>query len=155
MSKNAISIEQLKLSCRHFQQLRATGMSENLAIRSVELFANLYAKFRVVGRVNVDHVNQYGLWSKAALTAKRRNPTLSPGLHLRVEHGTPRRHFARLVLKLNHDKRLSKRTMDNLCKKYWSVAVITLEEDQRLNKSARSSLFPRPADRWASAKIKF
>ena len=43
MIKNRISIEHLKLACRHVQELIAAGVSENLAIRTLELFADVYA----------------------------------------------------------------------------------------------------------------
>jgi len=44
MSKNAITIEQLNTACRHVIELMDAGMTENLAIRNLELFANVYAK---------------------------------------------------------------------------------------------------------------
>ncbi len=70
MSKNAITIEQLNIACRHVVELMEAGMTENLAIRSLELFANAYAKYRVLRHVNPDHADQYALWSKAAKKAK-------------------------------------------------------------------------------------
>lgn len=89
MIKNAPTLDQIKIACRHVVELQDTGMSENLAIRQLELFTNLYAKFRAIGHVNVDHVDQYTYWSKAARKAKATNPAAAPGTHLRCEHGTP------------------------------------------------------------------
>jgi hypothetical protein len=98
MSKNAITIEHLNITCRHVIELMDVGMTENLAIRSLELFANVYAKMRVVGSASPDYADQYKLWSKAALLAKATDPKQKYAEYLRVEHGTPRRQFARLVL---------------------------------------------------------
>jgi hypothetical protein len=39
-------------------------------------------------------------------------------------------------------------TMAKLVKRYWKLAVITLEEDNRLNKVARSRAFKTPEARW-------
>ncbi len=44
--------------------------------------------------------------------------------------------------------------MAKLVKRYWKLAVITLEEDERLNKVARSKTFKTPEERWAAAGIK-
>ena len=73
-------------------------MSENWSIRLLEQMTNMYAKVRVFRRVVVDHADQYELWSKAARAAKAANGNRSPGTYLWVEHGTPRRAFAREVL---------------------------------------------------------
>jgi hypothetical protein len=152
MSKNAITIEQLKILCRHVKELRDAGMTENLAIRLLELSANVYAKFRRVGRASPDHADEYKLWSKAALKAKRANPRMPYGAYLRVEHGTPRRQFARLVLEGFDHGNLTEAWLNKLCDKRWKVAVITHEEDRRL---PRSQLFETPEERWKAAGIKF
>ena len=46
MSKNAPTIEQLNFARRHVLELIDAGMAENLAIRSLEIYANVYAKYR-------------------------------------------------------------------------------------------------------------
>jgi len=107
---------------------------------------------RVIRSASPDHADQYSHWSKAARQAKATNPKLKYGQYLRVEHGTPRRQFARIVLDRFRNGRLSKKWMDNLCDRKWEVAVITLEEDRRLK---RSSLCDTPRKRWAEAKIRF
>ena len=155
MSKNAVTLKQLKLACRHVIELMAAGMSENHAIRSLELFANGYAKLRVVGTLAPDHARQYTLWSISARRAKKAHPKKASGSHLRVEHGTPRRQFARLVLDGYKKGRLSEKWMNRLCNKRWEVAVITTDEDRRLSKVSRSALFPTPRRRWEAAKIRF
>jgi hypothetical protein len=80
--RNAPSIEQLKMLCRHVVESMESGMSENWAIRLLEQVANMYAKYRVFGYVAVDSADQYTQWSKAALAA---------GRHLRVLSGVRQR----------------------------------------------------------------
>lgn len=155
MSKNAVTLEQVEIACRHVEELLASGVTENLAIRTLELFTNSYAKFRAMKSVNPDHVSQYKLWSRAARAAKAAHPNKAPGKYLRVEHGTPRRQFAKLVLNRFRQRKLTERWMNALCDKRWEVAVITLEEDARLSRVARSCLFDTPRERWEAAKIQF
>jgi hypothetical protein len=154
-SKNAVTIEQLNITCRQVEELIDAGMTLNLAIRNLELFANVYAKMRVVGNSSPDHADQYETWSKAARKAKKDNPTLPYGQYLRVEHGTPRRQFARYVLEAFKKQRLTQEWMNKLCNKQWKVAVITHEEDKRLTKLGRTKMFQNPELRWAAAKIEF
>ncbi len=45
--------------------------------------------------------------------------------------------------------------MQRLVERYWKLAVITLEEDQRLNKVARSKMYDTPEKRWSAAGINF
>jgi hypothetical protein len=155
MSKNAPTVEQLNIACRHVDELIDAGMSENLAIRSLEIYANIYAKFRALGESNPDYADQYDHWSKAARKAKASNPDRPYGQYLRVEHGTPRRHFARLVLDAFKKGKLTKTWMNRHCDKRWKVAVITHAEDKRLSESGRLTLFKTPEERWAAANIKF
>ena len=155
MSKNTVTIEQIKIACRQVDELIAAGMTENLAIRNLELFANCYAKLRLVGNVSPDRPEQFRLWSKAALELRENSTQPLTGRELRCEHGTPRRQFARLVLQRSKVDALNEQWLNELCDQRWKVAVITCEEDQRLNKSARSTLSDRPEDRWASVGIEF
>jgi len=87
-----------------------------------------------------------------ALKAKKEKTNLKYGYYLRIEHGTPRRQFARLVLEAFRHNKLTKLWMDKLCDTKWKVAVITQDEDKRL---ARSKLDKSPEARWEVAKIKF
>src|SRR5262249_59421914 len=91
--KNAPTIEQLNMLCRHVAESMESGMSENWAIRLLEQVANMYAKYRVFGYVAVDSADQYTHWSKAALAAKAANPTLAAGRHFPFEHRPPTRAF--------------------------------------------------------------
>jgi hypothetical protein len=154
MSKNAPTLHQIKITCRHVIELRKTGMTENIAIRPLELLTNSYAKFRVHGHVSPDHADQFAYWSKAARKAKAANPKVKYGGYLRVEHGTPRRDFAREVLATYKKGKLTKGWMDRHCKRKWKIAVITHDEDLRLNKFKGQS-FSTPDKRWAAAKIEF
>jgi len=155
MSKNVPTIKQLRIASRHVIELMQAGMTENLAIRNLELYANGYAKYRIVGNANPDHVNQYKMWSKAARAALAAYPKRQVGGYLRVEHGTPRRQFARWVLKAFKERKLTKEWMDKICDKKWKVAVITHEEDKRLSKLGRSKFFTSPDLRWKAARIRF
>ncbi len=155
MSKNAISIDQLKLACEHVNAMKNAGVTENLAIRTLELFADVYAKLHTGGSASPHHIRHVELRSIKARKLLEADPDLNPGDSLRVEHGTPRRAFARKVLDLHHEGKLNKTAMDKLVARYWKLAVITIDEDLCLNKVARSKMFDTPEERWAQAGIKF
>ena len=69
--------------------------------------------------------------------------------------GTPRRAFARKVWSLYKNNELSETTMKKLVKRDYKLAVITVDEDRRLNRIARSKTFDTPEKRWAAAGITF
>ena len=60
-----------------------------------------------------------------------------------------------MVMKLHENGNLTEDELAILVKQSWKLAVITLEEDQRLNKSFRSKLFSSPDERWKAANIVF
>lgn len=155
--KNAVTVEQLRLACRHVEELIAAGVTENFAVRTLELFADVYAKCHMGGKgqTSPHHVNQVSLWSVEATKLLAANPTAKPREHFRVEHGTPRRGFARLVLRLYQQGEMSESSLNALVRRHWMLAVITLEEDQKLNKGLRSQMFDAPVDRWRAAGIEF
>ncbi len=153
--KNEIRAEQIYLACRHVEEMMAEGVTENMAIRTLELFVDTYAKIFHGGSPVPHHVDQVLLWSVDARNLIKTSPELKPKDCLRVEHGTPRRGLARKVFDLYQGKSLTKEHLDNLVQKYWKLAVITIEEDSRLNKIARSKVFDSPEDRWAAAGIRF
>jgi len=109
------------------------------------------------GRPSPHHVKQVhpDNWSAAAKAAFNANPNQKPRDYLRVEHGTPRRGFARKVLELYATGNLTEATMDDLTRRYWKLAVITVEEDARLAKIARSTVYETPDARWSDAGILF
>jgi hypothetical protein len=152
-SKNTLTIDQLKVACRHVRELIEAGVTENLAIRSLEQFTDFYAKKHHGGSVTPHHVRQIPQrqWSVAAREARK----LDPKALLRVEHGTPRRAFARKVLALFEKDNLTEDAMATLSQKLWKLAVVTIEEDSRLNKIARSKAADSPDERWKSAGILF
>jgi hypothetical protein len=113
-SKNALTIEQLALTCRHFEEMIAAGVTENLAIRILELFADVYAKVHMGGNATPHHVRQVALWSVEARKIRNHNPNAIPKDNFRVEHGTPRRDFARKVLELYWKDKLSERPWQSL-----------------------------------------
>jgi hypothetical protein len=155
LSKNDVTIEQLKLVCRQEEELMVVGVTENYAIRLLELLSDTYAKIQSGGSATPHHVDQVGLWSVQALKIRDNNPDAKPRDHFRVEHGTPRRAFARLVLGLYQIGTLDEQNMLALVSKHWLLAVITLEEDRRLNGISRSKIFETPKERWAAAAIEF
>ncbi len=157
MSKNAVTVEHLRLACRHVEEMLGAGVSENFAIRTLELFADVFAKRHMGGRGknSPHHVDQVELWSLAAISMRDSDPSAKGGSHFRVEHGTPRRGFARRILKFYKDGMLNEGSLAQLVENQWKLAVITLEEDRLLNKKARSTLFETPEERWRSVGIEF
>ena len=157
MSKNAVTVEHLRLACRHVKELLGAGVTENFAIRTLELFGDVYAKRHKGGKgqTSPHHVTHVELWSLAAIAVRDANPTAKAGSHFRVEHGTPRRGFARKILALYESGTLTDKTVKEAVDRHWKLAVITLDEDQRLNKKARSTLFDTPEERWQAAGIEF
>ena len=154
-SKNQPTVKHLHIVCRHVGEMEKAGITENHAIRILELLTDVYAKLMNGGSASPHSVNQVSLRSIAALHWLRNNPKIKPGGYLVVEHGTPRRGFARKVLNLYRRKKLNEKTMDILVKKHWKLAVITVNENNRLNKIARSSIFKTPEARWQAARIRF
>lgn len=155
MSKNQVSIEQLKLCCGHVVELTKAGVSENLAIRTLELVVDVYAKLHKGGAATPHHIRDVELWSLEARRLRGRlDPSFRPKDYFIVEHGTPRRTFARLVLKLYQEDQLSGCKLNDLIATRWELAVVTLEEDKRLN-GLKTNEYCSPRDRWADAGICF
>lgn len=142
----------MQLVCRHIDELIAVEVSMNHAIRLLELMTDVYANLSTGGRPVVHSAGLIKLWS---LAAKKHKFKKLFGKYVRVEHGTPRRALARMVLDLYHKHKLSKPELDKIVKKYWKLAVITLEEDCRLSKIARSTMYKKPELRWRAAGIRF
>lgn len=154
MSRNKVTIQQLNLCCRHYFEMLEVGMTENYAIRTLELISNSYAKYLVVGNTSPDHVDQYILWSTAAIQYRLTNKDYTSSGKLRVEHGTPKRQFSRLILKAFGAGSLTEIFMENLCRERWKVAVITTDEDKLLSQSKlRSHLAETAHERWEMCGI--
>ena len=154
MSINALTVDQLTLMCRQVDELLAAGITLNLAIRTLETAADAAAKNMILGNASPHSARQVpaAQWSVAARTAYEEHPTRPAREYLRVEHGTPRRAFANLVLESFRFGTLNKEAFEVLVKTRWKLAVITLEEDARLS---RSALMAMPDERWALAGIPF
>ena len=155
MSKNAITIDQIKLACRHFEEMIDAGVTENYAIRTLEHFVDVFAKRSKGGSATPHHVSQVKLWSVKAKEVRDKHPNAKPKDHFRIEHGTPRRGFARKVLGLYKENMLDEKHLSDIVGRYWKLAVITIQEDDSLNKIARSRVYPSPYERWADAGIEF
>src|SRR5690606_29187974 len=125
-------ITQISAACRHFQELRDAGVTENLGIRILEHLVDVYAKLLTGGSATPHHVRQVASaqWSIAALALRSQDPNAP----LRVEHGTPRRALARLVFQIWEQDNLTQEKLDSLIHQRWKLGVITLEEDRRLNR---------------------
>lgn len=156
-SRNRITVEHIATACRHVRELVAIGVTENLAIRTLELFVDVYAKLLHGGSATPHHVAQVSReqWSAAAVALMAAHPELRPKDKLRVEHGTPRRVLARMVMQLDTDATLTEASLNQLLRRAWKLAVITAEEDTVLNRLARSRAFGTPDERWAAAGIVF
>lgn len=64
--------------------------------------------------------------------------------------------MAQLVLEAYPKGHLDDDTwLKNLVNKRWKLAVITLEEDKKLNSKARSKAFNTPEERWEYGGIEF
>ena len=153
--RNAVTLNQIEIACRHVGEMREADVTENLAIRTLELFVDVYAKVYHDGTPAPHHVSQVCLWSTKARELRMRKPHAKPKDHFRVEHGTPKRELARLVFDLHQKKKLNNQNLNKLVKRYWKLAVITLDEDRRLNNIARKKMHNSPEERWAAAEILF
>lgn len=151
-SKNQPTIEQLHMACRHISEMKKVGVTMNHAIRLLELLADVYAKLLNGGSASPHSAKQVKLWSLAARKFEYSKPYRN---YVLVEHGTPRRAFAMMVLRLYSKGKLNKHEMNKLVKKYWKLAVITLEEDSKLGRIARSKMYKTPDLRWKAAGIRF
>ena len=161
-SKNDITIEQLNTACRHFYELIDLEVTENIAIRQPLKMVDIYAKMRVIGKCSVDKANEFDYWSieaeKVWKQAQLKDPKAKYGSFVRIEHGTPRTQFTKIVLeKYDQNKTLTIKTMEDLIRNKWKVAVITKEEDARINANGdrRNPKNKSPEKRWADAGIKF
>jgi hypothetical protein len=157
-SVNSITIDHLNLACRHVDEMREVNIRENLAIRILEHWVEIYSKLYTGMSASPNSVRKIPLshWSINARKLRAAIPSAKPQQYFRVEHGTPRRWLAKKVLELYREGKLNQRRMNNLVRRYYRVGVITLEEDARLNKMGmRSKAFARPEDRWKAAGIRF
>ncbi|WP_095012677.1 hypothetical protein [Tsuneonella mangrovi] len=154
MSINALTADQIGLMCRQVDELVDAGVSLNLAIRTLETAVDTTAKHLILGNASPHSADQVPKkqWSVAARAAHCEDPRRPPKEYLRVEHGTPRRAFTRLVLDAYRLGELNQSKFESLVERYWKVAVVTLEEDARL---MRSQMMDTPDQRWAAAGIKF
>lgn len=160
-SKNYITIHQLALACKHVDELVKAGMTFNLACRSLEIFADCYAQQIVLGisaPLSAERV-ELKYWSREAKKLKQKHPKLitsQSGRFVRVEHGTPRRAFARMILELSQQDLLTEKSAKGLVRRYWKLAVITLSEDRNLNRNGnRFKMSSSPDRRWKKGGIVF
>jgi hypothetical protein len=129
-------------ACDAFDLMDKAGIPENLAIRSCVTVVNVFAN-----TVNADASVYVSV--EAEKLSNKKGQTI-------LEHGSPRYELTRLFIKTHRDGKLSEERATAMAKKYWAVAIITKEEDERLRKMGlRSKLMEAPHERWASAGIQF
>ena len=161
-SKNDITIEQLNMACGHFNELVKAGVTQNIAIRQPLKMVDIYAKMRVIGKCSVDKANEFKHWSIEAKKvwdqAILNDPNAKYGSFVRIEHGTPRTQFTQIVLaKYSENKSLTIKIMEDLIRRKWKVAVITRDQDARINANG-DRINPgskSPEKRWHDAGIEF
>jgi len=163
-STNEVSIEQLEMVCRHVIEQEDVQLSENYRMRLITLLADTYAKQREIGTTSPDSADMFRKWSIEAIrvwdeaSKEDKNPKYGKpkyGKYVRNEHGYGKNMFARRVVQAyeNAGGSLTRRAMNKLVKEYWRVAVISLEEDKRLDRTNKEEL---PAEeRWEKAGILF
>jgi hypothetical protein len=98
MSKCTITVDHLKLACRHFEEMMDANVGEKAAIRTLELFADVYAKGSVMGNASLDRLKRVESWSIKAKQLQDAISVAKPEDHLQIHHGTPRRGFVREIL---------------------------------------------------------
>ena len=140
---NNINIDQLNLVCIHVEAQIDALISPNFAMRPLILMADVYAKLRIIGNANPDRADQFEKWSNEAVNLWKQKlketPKPSFGSYLRCEHGFGKTKFAEIVLDtFKKNGKLTETTMDNLVDKYWRVAVITLKEDKKLDRTNKA-----------------
>jgi hypothetical protein len=74
-----------------------------------------------------------------------------------VEHGTPKSEFVKLVYDVYLNGKLTKELLDSMIENLWQIAVITKEENSRLdgNKWRSKAHDNGPKARWAAVGIQF
>lgn len=121
------------------------GVPKNLSLKVFDVLVNVYASEVHAGRpVPV---------SRAAGQVLTKGGSESD---LILEHGTPRRALTLHLLEVRRANKLSEDAMKQIIEKYWAIAYITKEEDQRLRDlGLRSKMMDTPRDRWGAAGIEF
>jgi hypothetical protein len=110
-------------------------------------YAELYA-----GPKGVPY-DQIDLWSEGAIAEYSKDK--SNVRNFVKEHGTPRTVFAAMILDIYLRGELTKEVMNQNFDTFYKLAVITKEEDARLNAiGARAKMYETPEKRWTAAGIK-
>jgi hypothetical protein len=140
----------LVLGLEYAAKLRRSGLVQNFYTWELKHRIDCYYLGRnklYAGPQGLPH-SQIDLWSVRALAEK------DPRKRVR-EHGAPRTPFALMILELYLNGNLTEELVNEMMDFHYRVAVITKEEDARLNAiGARSKMYPTPDDRWAAAGIK-
>ena len=73
MSINKVTVKQLECACDFYCRMKELGATDNLAVRPLELLANIYAKYKVIGNTTPDRADQFNSWSKKALKVEEKD----------------------------------------------------------------------------------
>jgi hypothetical protein len=143
--KRGWTFETLWLALDYAIQLEKTSMTQNFYLWELKHridatylgYTGIYAG---PGGYDKDGIE---FWSEAAFAAYRKDKKAK----LVVEHGSPRTEFAVLVFGLYKQGKLTEAKLRVLYDKLYKLAVITKEEDRRLNDAT-------PEERWREVGIK-
>jgi hypothetical protein len=106
---------------------------------------NSYAHVSAVS-VPLDSVPVWSVAAKRAISSKE----------VMIEHGTPKSEFVKLVYDVYLAGKLTEEMPVSMIENLWKIAVITKEEDARLNGAGlRSKRLESAEDRWAAVCIQF
>jgi|SRR5271165_1477182 len=141
------------IALEYMKKLRDAGVTHNQIHREI--------MFRIDGANNARKGHYSGakgfnkstidLWSVKALAAYKKDPKVK----LRVEHGSPRTPFAQRVFNLYLRNKLTEKLFNKMLDDHYKLAVITLDEDQKIRANGdRSVMHDAPEMRWKAAGIK-
>jgi hypothetical protein len=142
----------LMLGLEYAVKLRESGLLQNYYLWELKhrIEAYYFGRNALYSGPNGVPYVQIRLWSKRALEEYSDNRKNTKNLV--KEHGTPRTPFAIKILNLYVNGSLTEGVMNDNIDRYYKIAVITRDEDRRLNRiGARSKMYTTPEERWIAA----
>jgi hypothetical protein len=144
----------LILGLEYAAKLREAGLVQNFYVWELKHRIEAYylGRNNLYAGPNGIPYEQIDLWSEKALEEYSNDKKAKRDL-IR-EHGAPRTPFAIMILELYLSGDFNEKVMSEKLDLHYKLAVITKEEDRRLNAiRARSKMYPSPHERWAAAGI--
>jgi hypothetical protein len=140
------TLAQQKIMLEAVKQLEALGTSENAYYLLIDDWIDGYMRSLMHEfTAGPYHPLKTRHWSRKAIEAYKNDKKSL----LRVAHGTAKRNISRLVFAHYKAGKLTEDTMLAIAQRYWKIAVLTKEENSRLDKVARSTMHDTPDERWA------